>query len=87
MSIKLYACDCLYEETENNANTEVKGYILVSECDICKAKREAANLAAVEKKAQDDATESAKKAARESFISKLEALGTFTSEEIKAILG
>ena len=33
-------CECIFKEIENNANTNVKGYLLVSECDECKAKRE-----------------------------------------------
>jgi hypothetical protein len=40
MSVKLNNCNCLFEEVKNDANTNVKGYVLVSECDECKAKRE-----------------------------------------------
>ena len=42
MSIRLYECLCEFEEIHNNVlDSTAKGYSLVSECDICKAKREA----------------------------------------------
>lgn len=52
--MKLYECGCEFEEIKNDANTEVKGYILVSECDACKEKRKVdAEKAAKEKRKQD----------------------------------
>jgi len=86
MTVKLYNCDCLYEETINNANTNIKGYSIVNECAICKTNREVAYQIIIDKKVQDDVTEVAKKVARESFKQKLLALGTFTQEEIDSIL-
>lgn len=41
MSIKLYNCDCEYEEIQNKVNSGIKGYVKVKECDSCKIKREA----------------------------------------------
>ena len=55
-------CECKFKEIKNDANTEVKGYILVSECDECKAKREA------------DAIESAKKQRKQEIIVELNEL-------------
>lgn len=37
--MKLYNCDCNFQET-GSGTEEVKGYALVTECDVCKAKRE-----------------------------------------------
>lgn len=56
--MKLYKCDCDWKETENKAGGGVKGYILVSECDECKAKREAdAFLSAKAQRKQEIITE------------------------------
>ena len=41
MSIKLNACDCLWSEQPNQG--QVKGYTLVTECEVCRVKREQAN--------------------------------------------
>jgi len=55
-------CECIFKEIKNDANTEVKGSILVSECDECKTKREA------------DAIESAKKQRKQEIIVELNEL-------------
>ena len=49
-------CECKFKEIKNDVNTEVKGYVLVSECDECKAKREV------------DAIESAKRQRKQEII-------------------
>ena len=35
---------CVYNEIGNSVGGPVKGYILIKECDECKAKREANNV-------------------------------------------
>ena len=81
---KLFDCNCEYQETGTGS---VKGYALVSECDVCKARREAENATRLEKEAEEKTIADLKAAAKESFKAKLSALGTFTQEEIDAILG
>jgi hypothetical protein len=39
---KLFNCDCEYQEILGTGTA--KGYVLVSECDACKAKREASAI-------------------------------------------
>lgn len=55
MSVKLYSCDCLWDEIGNQVkDSPVKGYTLVSECAACSTKRAAnAVAAAAQKEAQD----------------------------------
>ena len=61
--IKLYNCDCLFNEAPNSVeDSAVKSYVLVSECSICQAKREA------------DAIESAKQRRRQEIITELNEL-------------
>ena len=55
-------CECKFKEIKNDVNTEVKGYVLVSECDECKAKREV------------DAIESAKRQRKQEIIVELNEL-------------
>ncbi len=33
--MRLYNCDCEYEEINNNVKNEVKGYTLTSKCQVC----------------------------------------------------
>ena len=61
--MKLYNCNCEYEELKNNVeDSTAKSYILVSECDECKTKREA------------DAIESAKQQRKQEIITELNEL-------------
>ena len=54
MSEKIFNCNCLYNEVGEGTGN-VKGYELVTECNDCKARREADNAAiAVEKQAQEE---------------------------------
>lgn len=55
-------CTCTFKEIKNEANTNVKGSVLVSECDECKAKREA------------DAIESAKAQRKQEILVELNEL-------------
>jgi hypothetical protein len=86
MSVKLYNCDCLYEEVNNNINDSlVKGYTLISECNTCKTIREGQEeQRAIEEQAASEA-EIAKEEKKASAKIKLLALG-LTEEEIEAIL-
>jgi hypothetical protein len=82
--MKLYNCNCDYQETGTGS---AKGYMLISECAECAAKREAENTAILAKEAEEKAVVDAKLAARESSKAKLLAIGTFSQEEIDSILG
>lgn len=83
--MKLYDCDCEFSELTNEASTAVKGYTLTSECDVCKAKREAQAQAKADADTQEEARAEAKEALLVSGTAKLKALG-FTDQEIQAFL-
>jgi len=55
MAIDLYGDGCLWEELENDAGGEVKGYRLVYETDAARIQREAEQLAAQEDQAAREA--------------------------------
>jgi hypothetical protein len=83
--MRLHDCLCEFSEVKNEANTDVKGYVLVSECDECKAKREGENeKLAIEEQAVAEA-EAEKEIKKASAKAKLLALG-LTEEEIEALL-
>jgi len=85
MNIKLFSCDCLYKEIGNKvADSSAKGYVLVSECDDCKNKREVENekRAIEEQVAKEDELLQAQK--KESAKIKLLNLG-LTKEEIESL--
>jgi len=65
MSIRLNNCNCncMFEEIKNNVeDSTAKGYVLVSECNDCKTKREA------------NAIESAKQNRKQEIINELNEL-------------
>jgi predicted DNA binding protein len=81
MAIKLFECDCEYQESGTGT---AKGYILVSECAKCVAKREADNAARLVKEAEEKVVVDAKAEAKESARAKLVKLG-LTDAEIEAL--
>ena len=84
MSEKIFNCNCLYNEVGEGTGN-VKGYELVTECNDCKARREADNAAiAVEKQAQEE-KELVEAVLRVQARAKLLALG-LTEAEIDALL-
>ena len=55
MGIKLFNCDCEYKEVGNKVEgSSAKGYVLVSECDDCKAKREVDAIKAEERRIEEE---------------------------------
>ena len=84
MSEKKFNCDCLYNEVGEGTGN-VKGYELVSECDVCKARREADNAAREAEKQVQEEKELAIAVLRVQARAKLLALG-LTEEEIDALL-
>lgn len=42
--MKLYTCDCEYQELQNRAEGTVKGYVLISECFAHKSQRDKDNI-------------------------------------------
>jgi hypothetical protein len=85
MAIKLYECDCLFEEVGEGIGN-VKGYVKVSECSVCVAKREADTLAAETKRLADEEAASTKETNKQAAISKLLVLG-LTQDEIDSLIG
>lgn len=83
--MKLYDCNCEFAESTNNANSSVKGYILVSECDDCAAKRETENTVRLAKEQEKQVIIEQEAIAKESAKAKLIALG-LNDAEIEALI-
>ena len=84
MSIKLLSCDCEFNEIGEGVGN-IKGYVLVTECNVCTTKREADNAARLVEEQAKTAADALKETNKQVAITKLLVLG-LTQEEIDALI-